>query len=83
MDFTNHPLNSKTFNVSTNNLNNVERITLQLMDKLNDNHSYKFFKLVATKLPEYIIWTNLEIALTKRKPAAYFSTVCKAEMRKV
>jgi hypothetical protein len=67
----------ETFNVI-----NVEPIIEKLATTLHDTHSDYFFKQVANSLPESVIWSNLEIALTKHKPAAYFSTVCKAMMSK-
>lgn len=80
MDFSNHPLN---VNVNTKTINNVN--VKPVIDKLriilNDTHSDGQFAQIARSLPEAFIWTQAEIAQTKRNPAAWFTAVCKANMR--
>lgn len=79
MDFTNHPLNVNVNPKVINNVNasNVQATASKLAQSLNDPNSFKFYCKVARALPENVIWSNLEQAQTKRKPAAYFTFLCK------
>lgn len=71
-------VNVKKPEVNTNvNVNNVRAKATRLSQKLNDQNSFKFFCKVAWKLPESFIEETLEQALTKGRPAAYFTAVCK------
>jgi len=89
VDFSNHPLKNNV-NVRSKALNNVDvnvdidkarAIATRIADKLDDAQSFKFFCKVAYNLPEHLIWDNLEVALTKNRPAAYFSRVCNIMIR--
>lgn len=70
-------------NVNTVNINNVNVVATayKLQEKLGDTHSLRFFKKVASTLPEAVIWREVETALNvARRPAAYFSATCKTMM---
>lgn len=84
-------------NNSFNNVNNVTsknvsytidcnqvRVNATLIaDKLNDHKSINFYYKVCWKLPEHIIWYNLEQALTGRNPKAYFTFLCNIALKEV
>ncbi|CAB4132405.1 hypothetical protein UFOVP253_15 [uncultured Caudovirales phage] len=80
--------NVKRLNVHLTKLNNVnvlnvEATAYKLEEKLHDTHSFNFFCKVARNLPENVIWSEAEKALTKgRNPAAYFTVACSAIMAK-
>lgn len=63
-------------NKSRANLPEVRAIAQKLVASLQDEASFKFFCKVAWNIPENIIWTNLEQALTGKNPRAYFTFLC-------
>lgn len=86
---------SKIFNTNDNVNNNdkyakskkVDEIADKLVEKLANPGARRFYCLVAYKLPEHIIWDNLDLALTykgERKdynPQRYFTWLCKRTMQ--
>lgn len=63
------------------NIKEVQSIASRIADKLNNPLSFKFYCKVAWKLPKYMIWQNLEQALTGKNPRAYFTFLCKLNMQ--
>lgn len=64
------------------NIREVQSIAGRIAEKLNDPQSFRFFCKVAWRLPEYVIWANLEQAMTSKKnPKAYFTFLCKLSMQ--
>jgi len=59
---------------------NVASTALIVADTLGEPQNIKFFMKAAWALPEARIMSNLEQSLNKRKPGAYFVTLCKMEM---
>lgn len=68
--------------IYSNNVNvtKVRYIARKLSVSLKDSDSYDFFCKVAWTLSEGYIWSNLEVAMKKRKPAAYFTYMCRLAM---
>lgn len=81
-------INSNNDNVSKTNNNNVNDneqaknlIAQKLVDKLDNPDGWLFYCKVAWRLPENIVWSNLELAQDKgRDPKVYFSWLCKRSM---
>lgn len=72
-------------NVKTKSLNNVNVAASanKLVQSLSDPKSFEFYCKVCYALPEHVVWSNLEKALTGRRPAAYFTFLCKLEMERL
>jgi len=58
----------------------VRRTASVVADKLGEPQNINFFMKAAWALSEARIMNNLEQSLTKKKPGAYFVTLCKLEM---
>lgn len=67
---------SKPVVTSNVNVQSIRGIAHKLSESLNDPDSFEFFCKVARNLPESVIWSKLEIAQTKGRPAAWFSKTC-------
>lgn len=96
MDFSSHPLFpnvNDNHNKLQNNVNdivtykdkkqraaNVRSTASVIADKLGEPQNINFFMKAAWALPEARIMNNLEQSLNKKKPGAYFVTLCKMEM---
>lgn len=73
---------SSSSNVNVKQLTEVQQIAHKLTEKLSDPSSYEFFCGVAWKLPEHIIWNNLEQAEKGRSPKRLFTWLCQQSMKK-
>lgn len=96
MDFTSHPFLSNVNGIGNHNqLQNNDNVTYKekklrasqvrsiasrIADKLQEPQNINFFYKVAWRLPESVIWANLEASTNKTNPGAYFVTLCKMEM---
>lgn len=58
------------------NVQSIRGIAHKLSESLNDPESFEFFCKVARNLPESVIWSTLEKAQGKSRPAAWFSKTC-------
>lgn len=58
----------------------VEAIAQRLVVKTGSEDSWRFYCLIAYKLPEYKIWSNWEAAQSGRSPAALFNWLCRRDM---
>lgn len=73
-------------NTSTNKtIGEVRLIATRLEEKLGQQvpSRYKYYCKVAWRLPEAIIWSNLEEALTNETPAKLFAWLCKPYLDQV
>ena len=85
----NQVLEDKRYNVNKTKVNNVKRYNVNaeqtaklIAERLHDENSFLFFCKVAHRLPENVIWSNLEQAQGGKNPRAYFTFLCKLEMDK-
>ena len=58
----------------------AERIARMLVEKLEDDASFKFFCKVAHTLPESVIWKCYESSQGARSPRKLFTWLCNKEM---
>lgn len=58
----------------------VDLIADKLVKALNNPNARTFYCKVGWKLPENVIWNNLEDALKGRNPVKLFSWLCKRDM---
>lgn len=81
-DNVNNGIYTKSNNDNVNNVDHkkVEHIALSLVEKFMSKDSYKFYCLVAYKLPENKIWLNYEKAMTGKNPAGLFNWLCRKDM---
>lgn len=73
---------SSSNNVNVKRLGEVQQIAQRLCDRLGDPDSYQYFCGVAWKLPESVIWYNLEQAEKGRSPKKLFTWLCNGSMKK-
>lgn len=73
---------SSSNNVNVKKLTEVQAIAQRLCDKLSDPNSYQYFCGIAWKLPESVIWYNLEQAEKGRTPKKLFTWLCNQSMKK-
>lgn len=58
----------------------AERVARMLVEKLDDEGSFKFFCKIAHKLPESVIWQAYEQAQGARSPKRLFTWLCNKEL---
>lgn len=81
-------VNGNVSSILNNNDNDIDRakvvetIAMKLVDKFKSQDSYKFYCLVAYKLPESKIWLNYEQATSGKNPAGLFNWLCRRDMNR-
>lgn len=76
---------SKT-NITNNDIDNVAKskqvdlIAEKLVLALNNPNGREYYCKVAWRLPEAVIWNNLEQSAKGREPAKLFTWLCQKEM---
>lgn len=54
----------------------VETIAKKLVDTFDNPDSYRYYCMIAYKLPENVIWNHVESAMTGRNPSKLFTWLC-------
>jgi hypothetical protein len=65
----------------TKTITQVRVIAQRLCDGLNNQSRFEYYCKLAWHLPDSVIFTNLEVALTGRNPQRYFSFLCDLTMK--
>lgn len=78
-----NPSSSTSNNVNVKSISSVQEIAHRLCEQLSDEHDFEYFCKVAWKLPESVIWSNVEAALKGRNKARLFTWLCSQSMKKV
>lgn len=76
---------SKTIKNNDNDIGRekiVDYIADKLSRSLNNPGGRLYYCKIAWKLPESVVWSNLEIALAGRDPRKYFTWLCERELSK-
>lgn len=72
--------NTKTLNTLPRTVSQVRLIANKIATELNNQSRLKYYYKIAWKLPESVIWNNLEQAKTGRNPQRYFSWLCQQSL---
>lgn len=75
--------NINLISTKTRTLKQVRHIANTLSDKLNNRSRYKYYCKVAWRLPENVIWGNLELALGGKDPQRLFTWLCEQSLSEI